>query len=128
MRPIINQNITCCQGILAYPDKYSAADPQLSKYWALVRPDDTQACSNEAIEERHWLYSIPDLTLDWMHECAASLIDEDYAAYRDTLELICMHDWIAGKTRWPFPVDATALQRAEAYLRVKGLWKDEVKL
>jgi hypothetical protein len=63
--------------------------------------------------------SIPNYCLDLnaMHEAENTLNQEEITEYLDWLD---SHDEMI---EWAFVVHATARQRAEAFLRVKGLWR-----
>lgn len=72
--------------------------------------------------------------LNAMHEAEGLVIEpHDMVNYAVTIRDVCRRDWIAlGKRvlefneyQWMYSdIHATARQRAEAFLRVKGLWKN----
>lgn len=86
---------------------------------------------NESVKLDAWtngdvLSSLPNYpnSLDAMHEAESIFNDDQLADYRDHLKVICERDWIARKSNNPWPIRATAHQRAEAFLRTLNLWKD----
>lgn len=58
---------------------------------------------------------LPPLSLDLMHEAEKTLTNDEWAVYMAFLVRLC-------DTR---AASATKEQRLEAYLRVKGLWREE---
>jgi len=57
---------------------------------------------------------IVSIDLNAMHEAEKTLTDPEYHAYERLLEDSCY-----------FPTMASASIRAEAFLRVKGLWRED---
>lgn len=104
--------------------KYPCASCLPSKRWRTPADD---GCKSEG--------ELPDYlnSLDAMHEAEKVLSDEQYTKYEEILWSV-MTTWVdvptAGGTSVKLPcrirwLSATAAQRAEAFLRVTGLWKDE---
>jgi len=64
--------------------------------------------------------------LNAMHEAEEHFESAMCGQFEDELHKLLLEDWRKGTARgglWPI-WHATALQRAEAFLRVKGLWKE----
>lgn len=90
---------------------------------------------NGKAQKEDYTHLLPALTLDWMHEVEKALNDAERCVYAETLCAIlkgAIVDWgyYPGESEIDWHsisslIFATALQRAEAFLRVKGLWKEE---
>lgn len=67
---------------------------------------------------------VPDYCndLNAMHEAEKQLDDEEKQLYAMNLLLLC-HKWSSDLTKQFYASHASARQRAEAFLKVKGLWK-----
>lgn len=67
----------------------------------------------------------PDLVPDYLHDLNAMHEAEKQLVMPPHEKPFCVYiDWLVKITKRINPIDATASQRAEAFLRVKGLWKD----
>jgi hypothetical protein len=75
---------------------------------------------------RDWM-PVPDWPADLnaCHEFEETLTDEDQSDYTDALALVLRANWNSnnGYDHWMI-AHATARQRCEAFLKVKGLWRE----
>lgn len=76
------------------------------------------------------LKEIPHLLLDYttdlnaMHEAEKKLDTNQLSLYADKLDAVCVPTHSCPLTHWQAVAMATACQRAEAFLRTMGKWKD----
>lgn len=77
------------------------------------------SCPSESVKWKQCHDYLNDLNA--CHDMEKGLTADEWSNYRLTLTEVCTHYRLV---EWQgFAINSTALQRAEAFLRVKGLWK-----
>lgn len=99
----------------------------LAKAVGYYRDQKTGMWENENPQMRRLTYALPELTLDWLHECEATLSDSEkynyaMALYRINPDAVIMasYDGEQDYDGWFTLIHSTAEQKAEAYLCAKG--------
>lgn len=99
--------------------------PETAAYWVSCGDSITDQAINTHLNDK--VPNYPE-DLDAIHEVEKSLTEDEGTQYFSELETICQRDMLeSGSKHWLcfLTLHATALQRCEAYLRVKGIWKED---